>query len=226
MSHNTSITIDDNLKERLASLSLCVLAYDQVSVSETPGFFKGRVNLFAENLRNEYEKPGRVTDIPAIQSWRDAFKKIGMDPSRYRPSSEALIRRVLQNKPLYWINTAVDVNNFLSMYYGLPFGIYDRDQIRGTITCRPGKPDESFEGLNGRTISCTDKLILADDQGPFGSPVVDSTRTRITDQSQNLLHVIYLPPDFRQDPEVLIGSVGKMFTQLNGGQVSFHAVIR
>lgn len=225
MTQLTRITIDPDLKAALPGVALAVLQYAGITASDTPSVFKGRVNLLAESLRTEHE--GRqVTEIPDIAGWRAAFKQLGVDPSRYRPSSEALIRRILQNKPLFWVNSAVDVNNFLSIHYRLPFGIYNLDAIEGTVTFRLGKSGETYNGLNGREISCEEKPLLADDTGPFGSPIVDSERTKVTGDSTRLLHVVYLYPGYPEDQrDVVLGSTAEMFTHVNGGDTVSRQII-
>ncbi|MBN6187931.1 hypothetical protein JQN58_13725 [Aneurinibacillus sp. BA2021] len=198
-------------------IKLGILHYDDVTLSAAPAMLKGRINLFLENMRYDYlDMP--VTDIPGIAEWRRTFKSLGMDPSRYRPSSEALVRRVLQHKPFHWIHTGVDVNNFLSLQFGLPAGLYNREHIIGDVVLRLGKSGETYEGLNGREISCEGKLVLADAAGPFGSPFVDSVRTSVTEQATHLLHVFFIHPGFeRWTDEHLLRAVGEMFTHINGG---------
>ncbi|WP_246615680.1 B3/4 domain-containing protein [Aneurinibacillus thermoaerophilus] len=210
-------TMDSSIRDKVPGLRLGILHYDNVSLSATPKMLKGRINLFLENIRHDYlDKP--ITEVPGITEWRRIFKALGIDPSRYRPSSEALVRRVLQNKPFHWIHTGVDINNFLSLQFGLPAGLYDRDKIEGNVCLRLGKKSETYKGLNGREISCEGKLVLADEQGPFGSPFVDSIRTSVTEEAKRLAHVFYIYPEFnRWTDEQLLKSAGEMFTHVNGG---------
>lgn len=210
-------TIDKEIRAKTPGLKLGILHYDNVALSPTPVMLKGRINLFLENMRYDYSEKS-ASDVPGIAEWRRIFKALGMDPSRYRPSSEALVRRVLQNKPFHWIHTGVDVNNFLSLQFGLPAGLYNRDRIEGDVTLRLGQSGETYEGLNGREISCEGKLVLADTQGPFGSPFVDSVRTSVTEEATHLLHVFFIYPEFnRWTDEQLLRSVKEMFTHVNGG---------
>jgi DNA/RNA-binding domain of Phe-tRNA-synthetase-like protein len=210
-------TIDPLIQAKIPGMKLGILHYDDVRLSETPGMLKGRINLFMENMRYDYLDKA-ASDVPGIKEWRDAFKAAGMDPSRYRPSSEALVRRVLQNKPFHWVNTGVDLNNFISLQFALPAGLYNRDKLEGDIAFRFGKPGETYDGLNGRELSCEGKLILADDKGPFGSPFVDSVRSSVEEDAANLLHVFFIHPGFtRWTEEQLLSSAAEMFTHVNGG---------
>lgn len=188
--------IDAELKSRLPGLRLLVTWVDEAHVTPTPAALRGRIELFHEHLRLAYEDAGALERIPGVRAWRDAFRALGIDPARYRPSGEALLRRILQRKPLGWINAAVDLNNFLSIQYGIPCGIYNRDALVGDAVLRLGRAEERYLGLNGRENGCAGKPVLADAAGPFGSPIVDAERTKVTEGTHNLLHVAYLPPGF------------------------------
>lgn len=190
------LVIDAELKNRLPGLRLLVTWVDEARITPTPPALRGRIELFHEHLRLTYENTGGLERNAGVRAWRDAFRALGIDPARYRPSAEALLRRILQRKPLGWINAAVDLNNFLSIQYGLPCGIYNRDAIVGDVVLRLGRAEERYLGLNGRENSCAGKPVLADAAGPFGSPIVDAERTKVQEGTHHLLHVAYLPPGF------------------------------
>ena len=219
------VHMDSSITKRLPNISLGVLQYRDVTVSDSPKMLQGRINLFVENLRLEHEL-ARLTEIPGIREWRACLKQAGTDPSRYRPSSEALLRRLLQGNPFFWVNSAVDVNNFFSVLHALPLGIYDAAQIEGDVSFRLGTADDRYEGLNGREVSMENKPLLADGLGAFGSPIVDSKRTCVTEQSRDLLHVIFFHDQFdsaKQDE--ILGSVGRMFTEINGGELVHSGIV-
>lgn len=219
------VRLDSSVTDRLPRLSLGVLHYSGASVSESPKMLQGRINYFVEKLRLEHEL-SRLTEVEGIAQWRACFKQLGTDPSRYRPSSEALLRRLLQGNPFFWVNSAVDVNNFFSVLYALPCGIYDQEQLEGDVLCRIGRAEDRYEGLNGREVHMENKLLLADARGPFGSPIVDSRRSCVTEQSRNLMQVIFfheqVPAPKREE---ILGSVGRMFTEMNGGELDRSYVV-
>lgn len=210
-------TISEEIYTKVPGIKLGILHYNNAALSAAPAMLKGRINLFLENMRYDYlDTP--ASEVPGITEWRQIFKALGIDPSRYRPSSEALVRRVLQNKPFHWVHSGVDINNFLSLQFGLPAGLYNRDRIVGNVALRLGKCNESYARLNGREMSCEGKLVLADDNGPFGSPFVDSVRTSVTEDATQLLHVFFIHPGFtRWTDEQLLRAAGEMFTHINGG---------
>lgn len=214
------VQLDATVSESLPRLSLGILHYSGASVSDSPKMLQGRINYFVEGLRLEHDV-SKLTEIEGIREWRAAFKQAGIDPSRYRPSSEALLRRLLQGNAFFWINSAVDINNFFSVHHALPFGIYDQDQLVGDVVFRIGRADDIYEGLNGREVNMEGKLLLADENGAFGSPIVDSKRTSVTESSRNLMQVIFFHEQVSaQKKDEILGSVGRMFTEINGGEVT------
>jgi DNA/RNA-binding domain of Phe-tRNA-synthetase-like protein len=134
-----------------------------------------------------------LAEAEAIRAVRAMFRTWDMDPSKYRPSSEALLRRVVQGKGLYRVSNVVDIGNVGSIETGWPFGCYDRSKIRPPIQFRHGTTNERYEGIGKRTWHLEGRPVLADPDGPFGSPISDSTRSMITEAAHDVLIVIYVP---------------------------------
>lgn len=130
-------------------------------------------------------------EIPGIRGSRAAYKAFGRNPGRYRVSSEALIRRVRRGDALYRINSVVDVNNLISVMSGLSVGSYDIDNIHGTVTFRKGVNKEGYNGIGKDFLDMENMLVLADDDGIFGSSMSDSIRAMVTEKTKNVLVVIY-----------------------------------
>ncbi len=128
---------------------------------------------------------------PVIANLRAAFKTLGKDPSRYRPSSEALTRRILSGKDLYFVNNIVDCSNLVSLMTGIPIGCYDADKIEGNITLRKGTASETYEGISRGQVNLENLPVLSDKNGAFGSPFSDNTNTAITEKTTKLLFVLY-----------------------------------
>ncbi len=122
-----------------------------------------------------------------------------IDPSKYRPSSEALLRRVVQGKGLYRVSNVVDIINIGSIETAWPYGLYDRSKIAPPIVFRHGLPGESYEGIGKRTWHLEARPVLADPQGPFGAPISDSTRSMITESARDILTVIFAPESASDD---------------------------
>jgi DNA/RNA-binding domain of Phe-tRNA-synthetase-like protein len=134
-----------------------------------------------------------VATLDSIRDVRAMYSATGTDPTKRRPSSEALLRRALQGEPLPRINTLVDCVNLFSLAQLVPVGLYDLDRVRGTIVCRLGLPGEPYEAIGREAFSVHGRMVLADDEGPFGSPTSDSRRTMVTTDTLNALAVVYWP---------------------------------
>lgn len=131
------------------------------------------------------------SEIPDIRGSRAAYKAFGRNPGRYRVSSEALIRRVRRGDELYHINAVVDVNNLISIESGLSVGSYDLAKIHGTVILRKAENGEGYTGIGKDFLDMENMLVLADDEGIFGSSMSDSTRAMVTEESKDILVVIY-----------------------------------
>lgn len=144
-----------------------------------------------------------LADAEFTRAVRAMFRAWGVDPSKYRPSSEALLRRVAQGKGLYRVSNLVDIGNLGSIETGWPYGCYDRTRLEPPIVFRHGAPGEMYEGIGKRMWHVEGRPVLADARGPFGSPISDSTRTMITESARDVLAVIYAPSGA---PEVALES--------------------
>jgi len=163
----------------------------KVMVSETPPALTTALEDGAEIRMQELMGEAASTD-PVIAGVRAAFKAIGKDPSRYRPSSEALTRRILSGKGLYSVNNVVDCGNLVSLMTGVPVGCYDAAWLKGDeITLRVGQPGETYEGVGRGEINLACLPVLADSDGAFGTPFSDSARTAIGEHTTDLKFVLY-----------------------------------
>lgn len=124
---------------------------------------------------------------------RTMYKRAGIDPTKTRPSSEALLRRVRKGDELPRINSLVDVVNWCSLESQLPFGLYDLDHVRGDVTLRLGREGEDYPGIRKDVVHVGGRLTLADAEGPFGNPTSDSARTMVTTATSRALVVIFAP---------------------------------
>jgi len=118
------------------------------------------------------------------------YRKIGKDPSRYRPSAEALLRRVASGKGLYKINNVVDLLNLVSIDSGFSIGGYNAAKINGDIQLGIGRKDEPYKGIGRGEINIEFLPIFRDELGAFGSPTSDSVRTSITNECSQFLMII------------------------------------
>ena len=136
------------------------------------------------------ESPESIKQWPSIREARRVYKALGKDPSRYRPSAEALLRRVVSGKSLYRINNAVDLLNLVSLESGYSIGGYDADRISGGIRLQRGGI-EPYEAIGRGALNVEALPVLYDDQGPFGSPTSDSVRTMVRSETRRFLWVVF-----------------------------------
>src|SRR5262245_62088728 len=122
----------------------------------------------------------RINPPEEIAAVRTMFKRVGLDPTKTRPSSEALLRRGRKGDTLPRINSMVDVCNWCSLEFQLPYGLYDAAQIEGDVELRLGRPDEAYPGIRKDAVHVAGRITLADRIGPFGNPTSDSARTMVT----------------------------------------------
>ena len=164
-----------------------VLVFDEVTVLDRDVRLDGPLAQAADSARAAAE----AADVTAAV--RTMYRRVGIDPTKTRPSSEALLRRVRRGDALPRINSLVDIVNWCSLESQLPFGLYDRANIRGGVSLRLGRDAEEYAGIRKDVVHVAGRLTLADDQGPFGNPTSDSARTMVTPATTSVLIVIFAP---------------------------------
>lgn len=211
------ISLNPSLSTLNDQLKIGIIHYTKIVVAESPQMIKGRTQLYQENLYLEMQETP-VTERPGIAEWRTIWKAFGADPNRYRHSAESLMRRISKQNYLTPFHSAVDLNNFFSLQYEMPIGIYDVAKLDGDIEIALGNEGTGYEGLNGRFNSLQHILYSKDVHGAFGSPFVDSARTAVSEETTEALHIFYLRPSLSEEECMqLLNSAGNMFTQVSGG---------
>ena len=132
-----------------------------------------------------------LKEMTSIAATRRVYKACGKDPSRYRPASEALIRRALQGKELYHRDTLVDLVNLASIAYGYSIGGFDADKFVGdTLTLGVGREGEPYEGIGRGMINIHGLPVYRDAEGGVGTPTSDHERTKMTLDTHHLVVLI------------------------------------
>jgi DNA/RNA-binding domain of Phe-tRNA-synthetase-like protein len=163
----------------------------------------------AAELRAQHAGPAEAAE--AFAPARRLYHSLGIDPSKHRPASEALVRRILQGKEFPLVNTAVDAANLASITHLRPVGLYDLDLVRPeTVTGDPptpqtaklvlrlGREGEGYPGIGKDFVNVHHRPTLVDSTGPFGNPSSDSDRTKVTLATRHLLFVLFEPVDESQ----------------------------
>jgi DNA/RNA-binding domain of Phe-tRNA-synthetase-like protein len=148
------------------------------------------IHALEEKFRKELTTES-LKEIPSIAATRRIYKACGKDPSRYRPASEALIRRMLQDKELYQIDTLVDLINLASIAFGYSIGGFDADKFVGdTLTLGIGREGEPYEGIGRGMLNIAGLPVYRDTLGGVGTPTSDNERTKITLGTTHLVVLI------------------------------------
>lgn len=148
------------------------------------------IETLCERFRRELTTES-LKEMESIAATRRVYKACGKDPSRYRPASEALIRRALQGKELYQRDTLVDLVNLASIAYGYSIGGFDADKIVGdTLTLGVGREGEPYEGIGRGLLNIAGLPVYRDRQGGVGTPTSDNERTKMTLATRHLLVLI------------------------------------
>jgi len=176
----------------LPGVKLGMIEADDVHVALFDPELAQAVDEVCQRKRREFTVENLTLAEP-VRAVRAMFRGWGMDPSKYRPSSEALLRRVVQGKGLYRISNIVDVCNLCSIETGWPYGLYDTSRMLPPVTFRRGARSETYERVGKEMWHVEGRPVLVDTEGPFGSPISDSTRTMITETTRGVLMVIYAP---------------------------------
>lgn len=131
-----------------------------------------------------------INKLPGIYEMRQLYKKLGKDPNRYRPSAEALCRRILKEKDLYRINTLVDLVNLISIHTGFSIGGFDYDKIVGDLQLEVGRKGEIFNGIGRGILNIEGLPVYRDEVGGIGTPTSDEERTKVSLKTTKLLMII------------------------------------
>lgn len=184
-----SISVAPDLSAAGVAVSLGIVT---ARVSVAPGD-AALVEALAAVASSRVDGPDAIApaDVPEIAATRRAYKALGKDPSRYRPSVEALLRRLRQGKGLFHVNNVVDVNNLISLKSGFCVGTYDTACLRPPLTLRSGAEGETYDGIGRGSLNIAGLPLLVDEMGPFGSPTSDSERTMIRPETESILMVLY-----------------------------------
>ncbi len=129
----------------------------------------------------------------ATAATRAMYKRCGIDPTKTRPSSEALLRRVRRGDPLPRVNGLVDIINWCSAETQIAFGLYDLGKVQPPVTLRLGAEGEGYDGIRKDRVNVEGRLTVADAAGPFGNPTSDSARTMTTPDTRDVLVLLYVP---------------------------------
>ncbi|MBN1830953.1 MAG: hypothetical protein JW896_02480 [Deltaproteobacteria bacterium] len=186
-----NIIKSDQIADKIKDLKLGLVEATQIKVLPGDDLFEEELQGLVAELKQKFQDIA-PSDDPVVSATRRMYRQVGWEPTKYRPSSEALVRRLIMGKGLYRINNLVDYGNLVSARFHIPMGLYDLDSVHGDICIDVGKEGESYEGISKPKISAGGKIILRDHDGVFGNPTADSKRTCITENTNHVLALFFV----------------------------------
>ena len=211
--------------ELAGRVRLGLLVLDGVTVRDADDALAAEIEAYGRSVRERY---GNIKsgDVPGAEDGRALYKALGLDPTKTRPSNEALLRRVLKGEALYRVNTLVDALNLCSLREQLPFGLYDLEQVAPPVWLRRGTAGEAYEGIRKAAVNVEGRPVLSDARGPFGNPTSDSARTMITTATRRALVVAYAPAAYvRARLERVLDDTASALTHACGGTVALRMIL-
>jgi DNA/RNA-binding domain of Phe-tRNA-synthetase-like protein len=201
-------------------IRLGTLVIQRVTVRDGDEALAAEVESHCRELRSRYGE-GRSGEVPGAADARTLYKAVGLDPTKTRPSNEALLRRALKGEPLHRVNTLVDALNLSSLRYQLPFGLYDLARVRPPVVLRRGAAGEAYEGIRKGSVNVVDRPVLVDAEGPFGNPTSDSARTSIGPSARDVLVVAFAPAGYGTGAlRAVLEGTGETLVRHCGGTVA------
>ena len=184
-----SIIVSDEIRQRCPDFVGTAVVADVINSPSSPELW-AEIDSFIADYRRRYTIDS-IKQMPPIQATREAYRACGKDPSRYRPSSEALVRRTLKGNDLYRVDTLVDLINLASIAYGYSIGGFDADKIVGDVLCLGiGREGEPYEGIGRGLLNIDGLPVYRDATGGIGTPTSDHERTKLTSSTTRLLAIV------------------------------------
>lgn len=175
--------ISNGLSEKLC---LGINLYPEISCDSTQ-----KLARYIDSQLPDLIKEYREKLPPGFGNSRKLYREFHIDPTKHRPSSEALWRRLKNRGDFPRINPFVDLTNFLSLKHQICFGLYDLSKISGDIAVVQGDEDDRFQGIRKDQLHMKGKIIVKDERGAFGNPSSDSLRTCVDTDTRNILQILF-----------------------------------
>jgi DNA/RNA-binding domain of Phe-tRNA-synthetase-like protein len=175
------------------NLSVAMVILDELKVGESTSSFEEYERETFKEIRSKLTL-NEAKDDPIFRSYRDLYWTFGMDPTKLRVSSEAVLRRILKGMNLWRISDVVDIINLASAYHKIPIGLIDASKLKGDLLIRSASNGEVFQRIGGKTIMCRGREIVVADEEKivcFGYATHDSERTMISKETKRALVLLY-----------------------------------
>jgi len=178
------ITISDFLKSKWAETAICSI-YAHVKSEPSDDELWKEIESEMTRIQNKM-KLDDIAQLPIVSNSRKAYKACGKDPSRYRLSSEALLRRIIMGKGIYRINNLVEITNLVSISEHFTIGTFDVEKIFPPVVFSVGNKTQDYRAIERGLMNIENLPAFIDQHGCFGTPTSDSERTKITSDTKIL----------------------------------------
>lgn len=183
-----NVTISLPIKEVCPQLKLAILSCDVINTPGSEDFWH-EMDAECKTIRESFTLEA-INKRPQIAATRTVYKALGKDPNRYRPSAEALCRRIVRDIPVYRVSMLVDIINLVSVRSGFSIGGFDADAICGNIELGVGAAGEPFDAIGRGLLNIEGLPVFRDTVGGIGTPTSDNERTKLSDGTTRLLMII------------------------------------
>lgn len=184
------IKLNSRFNYKIGAFRLGTIVSQHVECQDSPDELIRSLQRKEDEIKNALQLE-TVNKVPNIHFTREAYKKLGNDPNRYRPSADSLLRRIVKGLGLYYINNLVDVLNLVSIESGFSIGGYDYNKIEEEIELGIGRKNELYYGIGRGQLNIENLPVLRDHLGAFGTPTSDSQRTMIIHDTSSIFFVFY-----------------------------------
>lgn len=217
-----NITVSEEIKKACPIFKGAAVYAEVTNTAFSEGLWE-EINTFTRELTTT-TRPDDIKLQPAIAATREVYKRCGKDPSRYRPSAEALRRRLMRGLALYQIDTLVDLINLVSLRTGYSIGGFDADKIQGTdLVLGIGRADEPFEGIGRGVLNIEGLPVYRDRAGGIGTPTSDNERTKMGLETRHILAIVngYSGQAGLKEAAEMIQDLIKKYASSDGGTILY-----
>ncbi len=208
------LQISDDLKAKLPGFNIVAYTFSLLEINDSNHLSEAittTLDDLSSTLKSKYSLDD-VVNIKRIKEARDAYKRLGKDPSHTRVACEALLRRIIKYGNIYRLGNVIDIGNLLSLTFLKSVCVADLDEIKGDIFIRIGTDEDEYYGINRGKINVQNLPLYTDDISPFGSPTSDTTRTAITSKTKNVLVMLinFSFDDLEKDEKQMVELLKKL----------------
>lgn len=217
-----TISVSEELKNACPIFKGAAVYAEVTNTAFSEGLWQ-EIDSFTRELTTTTQ-PEDIKLQPAIAATREAYKRCGKDPSRYRPSAEALRRRLMRGLALYQIDTLVDLINLVSLRTGYSIGGFDADKIQGTdLELGIGRAEEPFEGIGRGVLNIEGLPVYRDRIGGIGTPTSDNERTKMGLETRHILAIVngYSGGEGLKEAAEMIQDLLRKYASSDGGSIHY-----